>query len=99
MITDVEKLTRGLPSALRSGALMLGLALLTAGCASGSSSHSASGSSNGMTSEELYNEYDSNNNDQIDQEEWDQAYRFMDTNGDAVVTQEEFDAARLSGRR
>jgi Ca2+-binding EF-hand superfamily protein len=77
----------------RAGALMLGLALLTSGCASGSSSSASSG----MTSQELYNEYDSNNDGQITQQEWDQAYRNMDANGDGVVSQDEFNAAVSRG--
>jgi hypothetical protein len=88
---------RRLPVAAGSAALMLGLAL-SGGCASGSSGHAANASSSGMTSEELYNEYDTNNNNQIDQEEWDASYRAMDVNGDGVVTQQEF-AAAVGGRR
>ncbi len=95
MITHITKLIRRLPGALRPGALMLGFALLTAGCASGSSSHSGSG----MTSQELYNEYDSNNDNQIEQDEWDDAYRSMDANGDGVVTHDEFNAGMAGGRR
>jgi Ca2+-binding EF-hand superfamily protein len=45
-----------------------------------------------MTFEELYNEYDSNNNT-IRQEKRDQAYERMDTNGDGVVTHDELKAA------
>lgn len=81
------------------GAFVLGLALLTGGCASSS----PSGSSSGMTSQELYNEYDNNNDNQITQQEWDQAHKNMDTNGDGVVTSEEYHAAVIraggGGRR
>jgi len=71
---------------------MLCLAMLTGGCASGSSS--------GISAEELYNEYDSSNNNTISQDEWDQEYEKVDTNGDGVVTHDEFNAAvdGFSGR-
>jgi hypothetical protein len=99
MITNLRKLVHGLPYACRPGALVLGLALLAAGCASGSSSGTASTNSSGMTSQELYNEYDNNNDDQIEKNEWDGAFRSMDTNGDGVVTQGEYHAATGGGRR
>jgi hypothetical protein len=73
MITNVRKLVQGLSDACRPGVLVLGLALLAAGCASGSSSNTASTTSGGMTSQELYNEYDTNNNNQITKDEWDAA--------------------------
>jgi hypothetical protein len=97
MVTRMMAVVRRLPVAAGSAALMLGLAL-SGGCASGSSSHPASTSSSGMTSEELYNEYDQDNNNQIDQNEWDGAYRSMDANGDGVVTHDEFNGA-MGGRR
>jgi hypothetical protein len=99
MITKLAKLGQGLRGTSRPGALVLGLALLAAGCASGSSDHSASTTSAGMTSQELYNEYDTDNNNQVTKDEWDGAYRAMDTNGDGVVTAEEFNAAVAGGRR
>jgi hypothetical protein len=99
MITNVRKLVQGLPYACRLGALVLGLALLAAGCASGSSSGAASTTSNGMTSQELYNQYDTNNDNQITKDEWDAAYGSMDANGDGVVTEDEFHAAMGGGRR
>jgi hypothetical protein len=90
MTTNLQKLVQSLQGASRPGALVLGLALLSAGCASGSSSHTASTTSSGITSQALYNEYDPNNDNQITKDEWDAAYRSMDANGDGVVTQEEF---------
>jgi hypothetical protein len=99
MITNVRKLVQDLPYACRPGALVLGLALLAAGCASGSSSGAASTTSSGMTSQELSNQYDTNNDDQITKDEWDAAYRSMDANGDGVVTEDEFHAAMGGGRR
>jgi Ca2+-binding EF-hand superfamily protein len=78
---------------------VFGLALLTAGCASGSSNQSATTNASGMTQQELFNEYDTNNDNQISQDEWDAAYRSMDANGDGVVTQGEFAAAMAGGRR
>jgi hypothetical protein len=95
MVTSVMKVVRRAPVA---GALILGLALLTGGCAHRSSSSASSSSTSGMTSQELYNEYDANNDNQITQQEWDQAYRNMDTNGDGVVSNDEFHAA-MGGRR
>jgi hypothetical protein len=82
MINDLRKLARGLAGVPRRGALLLGLALLTAGCASGSSSTTSSD----MTPQELYNKYDTNNDNQITKDEWDGAFRSMDTNGDGLVT-------------
>jgi len=99
MITQLRKLAQGLRGASGPGALMLGLALLTAGCASGSSSRTAATTSGGMTSEELFNEYDTDNDNQIDQTEWDATYRSTDVNGDGVVSQEEFAAGGFGGRR
>jgi EF hand len=93
MITHLRKLAQALPGVSGPRALVLGLALLSAGCASGSSGGA------GMSSQELYNEYDVDNNNQIDQNEWDGAYRAMDTNGDGVVSQGEFNAAMGGGRR
>jgi EF hand domain-containing protein len=86
MINDLRKLAPGLAGVPRRGALLLGLALLTAGCASGT----ASTTSSGMTPQELYNKYDTNNDNQISKDEWDRAFRSMDTNGDGFVTQPEF---------
>jgi hypothetical protein len=99
MITHLQKLVQSFQNASRPGALVLGLALLTVGCANGPSSHTASTTSSGMTTQELYNEYDPNNDNQITKDEWDAAYRSMDANGDGVVTQEEFNGAMAGGRR
>jgi EF hand len=95
MLTSAIKVGRRLTVAAGPGALMFRLVRLTGG--------SPSGSSSGMTSEKLYNEYDTNNDNQISQTEWDQAYQRMDTNGDGVVTQDGFNLAvggfRGGGRR
>jgi EF hand len=99
MIINLRRFADGLAGAARPGALVFGLALLAAGCASGSSSNTTSTSSSGMTSQELYNEYDTNNDNQITKDEWDAAYRSMDANGDGVVTEDEFHAAMGGGRR
>jgi EF hand len=99
MTINLRRLAHGLARAPRQAALVLGLALLAAGCASGSSSHTASTTSSGMTSQELYNQYDTNNDNQITKDEWDAAYRSMDANGDGVVAQDEFNGAMAGGRR
>jgi hypothetical protein len=102
MITSLRKLAEGLAGAPRQGALALGLALLTAGCASGSSNQPTTNmtpNASGMTPQELYNQYDTNNDNQITKDEWDAAYRSMDANGDGVVSQGEFAAAMGGGRR
>jgi len=98
MVTSVMKAMRRLPVVPAAGVLILGLALLTGGCAHRSSSSTSSSSTSGMTSQELYNEYDQNNDNQITKQEWDQAYTSMDANGDGVVSHDEFNAAR-GGRR
>jgi hypothetical protein len=89
MDTSVRVAMRRLPVAPGVGAMILGLVLLTGGCAHSSSSNASSG----MTSQELYNEYDADQNGQLTQGEWDQAYHNMDTNGDGVVSHDEFNAA------
>jgi hypothetical protein len=99
MIANVREPVQGFPDACRPSALVLGLALLVAGCASGSSSNTASTTSGGMTSQELYNEYDTNNDNQITKDDWDAASRSMDANGDGVVTEDEFHTAMGGGRR
>ena len=56
------------------------------------------GSSTGdLSSEEIYNEYDKDNNNNISQGEWDQAYTNMDSNGDGTVTRDEYNAAVGAG--
>ena len=67
------------------GACVFALALLTSGCASNSSNSAGSG--------DLYDSSDSNNDNTVTQEEWDQTYKNMDTNGDGVVTGDEHNAA------
>jgi hypothetical protein len=99
MMSNVRNLVQCFAGTSRPGTLVLGLALLAAGCASGSSSNTASTTSSGMTSQELYNQYDTNNDNQITKDEWDAAYRSMDANGDGVVTQEELNGAMAGGRR
>ena len=79
------------------GACVLALALLTSGCASGSSSTSPASSTGDLSSEEIYNEYDKDNNNNISQGEWDQAYTNMDSNGDGTVTRDEYNAAVGAG--
>jgi Ca2+-binding EF-hand superfamily protein len=79
------------------GACVLALALLTSGCASGSSSTSPASSTGDLSSEEIYNEYDKDNNNNISQEEWDQAYTNMDSNGDGAVSRDEYNAAVGAG--
>ena len=74
---------------LGPSAFVLGLALLTAGC--------AGNSSNLPDPDHLYGSFDNNNDNNISQEEWDQGYWSMDTNGDGMVTRDEFDAA-MAGR-
>ncbi len=76
---------------LGSGALLLGLALLTGGC--------AGNSSKGANPDDLYDASDNNNDNNLDQDEWNQAYRYMDTNGDGVVSRDEFNAALGGGGR
>jgi spermidine/putrescine-binding protein len=100
MIINLRRLADGLAGAPRPSTLVLGLALLAAGCASGSSSQPTTNmtpNASGMTPQELYNQYDTNNDNQITQDEWDAAYRSMDANGDGVVTQDEFHAAMGGG--
>jgi EF hand len=74
---------------LAPSAFVLGLALLTGGC--------AGNSANGVDPDHLYGSFDNNNDNNISQEEWDQAYRTMDTNGDGMVSPGEFNAA-MAGR-
>jgi EF hand domain-containing protein len=102
MIINLRTLVQSLPGACRQGAVVLGLALLAAGCASDSSKQSTTNmtpNASGMTPQELFNQYDNNNDNQIDQNEWDGAFRSMDTNGDGVVSQSEFHAATGGGGR
>ncbi len=79
-----ETLTRR-RTLLAPGAFVLGLALLTGGC--------ASNSSNLPNPDHLYGSFDNNNDNNISQEEWDRGYWSMDTNGDGMVSQDEFDNA------
>ncbi len=74
---------------LGPGALVLGLALVTGGC--------AGSSSNAVDPDHLYGSFDNNNDNNMSQEEWDRGYWSMDTNGDGMVSQDEFDAA-IAGR-
>jgi Ca2+-binding EF-hand superfamily protein len=60
-------------------AFVLSVALLTSACA---------GNSGG-----LYDTYDSNNDNSLSPEEWDQGFVMLDTNGDGIVTRDEFGAA------
>ena len=57
------------------------------------SSTSPASSTGDLSSEEIYNEYDKDNNNNISQEEWNQAYKNMDTNGDGAVSRDEYNAA------
>jgi hypothetical protein len=93
MATSVVRAIQRARVAPGVGALILGLALLTGGCAHRSSSSASSG----MTSQELYNEYDADHNGELTQGEWNQAYHNMDANGDGVVSNDEFNGA-MGGR-
>ncbi len=75
---------------LAPGAVVLGLALLTSGCA---------GNSANVANPDQYDTYDTNHDNNLSQEEWDQGYMMMDTNGDGIVTRDEFDAATGRGGR
>ena len=90
MMTEIMNRRRATPL---SAVSVLALALLTGGCASGSSSTSPASSTGDLSSQEIYNEYDKDNNNNISQQEWDQAYKNMDTNGDGVVTSDGYHAA------
>ena len=70
-------------------ALILGLALVVSGCA-GSGSKLAN-------PDDLYDTYDTDNDNNLSQEEWDQAYWRMDANGDGFVSHDEFNAAFAGG--
>jgi hypothetical protein len=65
-------------------ALALGLALLTSACAGGSAGVASS--------DDLFDEFDSNDDNRLDQDEWGGNYRNMDTDGDGVVSHDEFNA-------
>jgi hypothetical protein len=64
-------------------AFVLGLALLTGGCASSAPSPTAC--------DALFNSYENNNT--LTEADWDRAYKDMDTNGDGAVTLDEYHAA------
>jgi Ca2+-binding EF-hand superfamily protein len=64
---------------------LLSLALLASACASGSSTFASS--------DELFDNFDSDNDNTLDREEWDQTHQNMDTDGDGVVSRQEFSAA------
>jgi hypothetical protein len=68
------------------GACVFALALLISGCAS-----------NNSGSNDLYDSSDSNNDNTLSREEWDQTFMNMDTNGDGAVTLDEYYAG--GGRR
>ena len=74
---------------LAPSAFVLGLALLTAGC--------AGNSSNLADPDHLYGSFDNNNDNNLSQQEWDGAYSSLDANGDGMVSRDEFDAA-MAGR-
>ena len=93
----MTKIMTRLRATLWPGVCVLALALLTSGCASGSSSTSPASSTGDLSSEESYNEYDKDNNNNISQEEWDGAYTNMDSNGDGAVSRDEYNAAVGAG--
>ena len=67
------------------GACVVALALLTSGCASNSSKPAGSN--------DQFEPYDTDNNNNISGAEWDKAYHDMDTNGDGTVSRDEYNAA------
>jgi EF hand len=73
---------------LGTGAVVLGLTLLTSGCADNSSKPMSSPNP-------LFGNSDINGDNTLTPDEWDRAYKGMDTNGDGVVSLDEFNAAIL----
>jgi hypothetical protein len=64
-------------------ALVLCLALLTSGCASGTST--------------LFDSLDSNNDNTLSRDEWNRGFDKIDTSGDGVITSQEFNTAAGGG--
>ena len=77
------------------GALVLGLALMTSGCA-GDTSMSA-GPDDQFDADDLFDSYDSNGDDMFSRPEWDQIHIDFDTDGDGAVSRDELNAG-LAGR-
>ena len=68
----------------RRPAFVLGLALLAGAC--------AADGSNLLNPDDLYKAYDSNGDNELSPQEWDDAFWKLDTNGDGIVSRDEFDA-------
>ena len=79
MVTNRIKLVKRQRIAPAPAALVLCLAFLTGGCASGSSN--------------VFDDLDSNNDNTLSRDEWNRGFDKIDTNGDGVVTSQEFNAA------
>jgi len=69
--------------------LVLGLALLTSACAANGSKL--------LNPDDLYNTYDSNNDNNLTPQEWNDAFWRLDTNGDGFVSRDELDATLGGG--
>ena len=82
---------RRLPPVFGACALALGLALLTSACASGSSGVASS--------DDLFDDFDRDNDNTLDQSEWEQAHQNLDADADGVVTRDEFNAGLGGGSR
>ncbi len=83
MVTDMRKTVKRQRVAPGPAALVLGLALLTSGCASGTSN--------------LFDSLDSNNDNTLSRDEWNHGFDKIDTSGDGVMTKQELNAAAGGG--
>jgi hypothetical protein len=79
------------------GAPVLGLALITSGCA-GDTSMSA-GPDDQFDADDLFDSYDSDGDDMLSRPEWDQIHINFDTDGGGAVSRDEFNAGLRGGGR
>ena len=70
-------------------ALVLGVALLICACAADGSTF--------LDPDDLYSIYDSNDDDNLVPQEWNDAFWQLDTNGDGVVSRDELNAGIGAG--
>ncbi len=83
MVTKTTKAEKRQRVAPGPAALVLCLALLTSGCASGTSN--------------LFDSLDSNNDNTLSRDEWNRGFDKIDTSGDGAITSQEFSAAAGGG--
>ena len=79
MVTRMMKAAKRQRVAPGPAALVLALALVTSGCASGTSN--------------LFDSLDGNHDNTLSRDEWNQGFDRIDTSGDGVITRPELNAA------